>query len=69
MVKKLMVFRWVEIEEVFKRKYLNRYQAIDIQTMEKKVLTFNLLLPIKAEKFIEAVLKYQAEFAYTFSVI
>jgi len=37
--------------------------------MEKKVLTFNLLLPVKAEKFIDAVLKYQAEFAYTFSVI
>jgi len=37
--------------------------------MEKKVLTFNLLLPGRAEKFIDVVREYSLQFGYTFSVI
>ena len=69
LIKKLVIFKWTEIEEVFKRKFLNRQQGIDIYTHEKKVLTFNLILPEKTKEFMKEVKDYKGKNEYSFKLI
>jgi len=43
--KEELIIRWIEVEEIMKRKILNVFQGIDVYTVFKKCYTFNLLTP------------------------
>jgi hypothetical protein len=68
-IKKLVVIKWQEVDEIFKRKFLNRYQAFDLITVEKKVFTFNLSKVEFCNHFMDLVTTYQTQHKYHFTII
>jgi hypothetical protein len=67
--KKLVVIKWKEVDEVFRRKCLNRYQAFDLITNEKKVFTFNLSLVEHCDHFMEILTTVHDTKKYNFTII
>ena len=58
--KRKLIYRWRDIERITCRKVLNNNIGIDVQTVEKKVKSFNLFEPAERDRFIAMVQKVQA---------
>jgi len=53
--KRTVIYKWNEIEELFKKKFSNLYIAVDIFTIYKKNKTFNLTTLEKADRFFKLI--------------
>ena len=53
--KKKLILRWRDIEEIACRKLLNLDIGLEIQTMDKKIKSFNLLTIPDKKRFFDQV--------------
>ena len=68
-LKKVLILRWAEIEEIMQRSCYGPQNGVEIYTCTKKHYSFNLLKQENARSFIELIEKIKKGRSYDFDII